>query len=72
MNYNVEQLIFIDESAKDKRTSTRLYGYSPINTKVKKSIIFVREKCYTILLTLFLEGIIAIDIIEGSCDKERF
>ena len=64
MNYNAEQLIFIDESAKDERTSTRSYGYSPINTRAKKSIVFIREKCYTILLALSLKGIIAIDIME--------
>ena len=72
MNYNAEQLIFIDESAKNERTSTRTYGYSPINTRAKKSIVFVRGKHYTILPALSLEGIITIDIMEGSCDKERF
>src|SRR2546429_9779277 len=43
MNYTAEQLIFIDESAKDERTFTRLYGYSPINTRAKKSVVFIRE-----------------------------
>jgi hypothetical protein len=72
MNYTAEQLIFIDESAKDERTLTRLYGYSPINTRAKKSVVFIRGKRYTILPALSLEGFIAVDIMEGSCDKERF
>ncbi|GBB83722.1 hypothetical protein RclHR1_01040027 [Rhizophagus clarus] len=72
MNYTAEQLIFIDESAKDERTLTRLYGYSSINTRAKKSVVFVRGKRYTILPALSLEGFIAVDIMEGSCDKERF
>src|SRR5436853_7745744 len=72
MNYTAEQLIFIDESAKDERTFTRLYGYSPINTRAKKSVVFIRGKRYTILPALSLEGFIAVDIMEGSCDKERF
>ena len=72
MNYTSEQLIFINETAKDERTLIRLYGYSPINTRVKKSIIFVREMRYTILPALSLEGFIAVDIMEGSCNKERF
>ena len=72
MNYTAEQLIFIDESAKDERTLTRLYGYSPINTRAKKSVVFIRGKRYTILPALSLEGFITVDIMEGSCDKERF
>src|SRR6266542_1688667 len=72
INYTSEQLIFIDETAKDERTLTRLYGYSPINTRAKKSIVFVRGKRYTILPALSLEGFIAVDVMEGSCDKERF
>ena len=72
MNYTAEQLIFIDESAKDERTFTRLYGYSPINTRAKKSVVFIRGKHYTILPALSLEGFIPIDIMEESCDKERF
>src|SRR5436190_22493757 len=59
MNYTPEQLIFIDESAKDERTLTRLYGYS------KKSVVFIRGKRYTILPALSLEGFIAVDIMKG-------
>jgi len=72
MSYTSEQLIFIDESSKDERTLSRLYDYSPINTRAKKNIIFVRGKWYTILPVLSLEGIITADIMEGSCNKERF
>lgn len=72
MNYTSEQLIFVDESAKDERTLTRLYGYSLVNTRAKKSVVFVRGKRYTILPALSLEGFIAVDIMEGSCDKEKF
>jgi hypothetical protein len=28
-NYTPNQLIFLDESAKDERSLSRLYGYSP-------------------------------------------
>ena len=69
---NADQLIFIDESSKDERTLTRLYGYSSINTRAKKSVVFIRGKRYTILPALSLEGFIAVDIMEGSCDKGRF
>src|SRR5271154_1382136 len=65
MNYTSEQLIFIDETAKDERTLTRLYGYSPINTKAQKSVVFIKEKHYTILPALSLEGFITVDIMKG-------
>ncbi|GBC24239.2 TPR domain-containing protein [Rhizophagus irregularis DAOM 181602=DAOM 197198] len=50
----------------------RAYGYSMKNVKVEKSIVFVRGKQYTILPALTLDGFIAADFIEGSCNKERF
>ncbi|CAG8815991.1 5526_t:CDS:2 [Gigaspora margarita] len=53
--YQREQLIFLDESAKDERTITRGYGYSEINTRAIKKVAFIR-----------------VDIIEGSCTKEKF
>ncbi|GBB90835.1 hypothetical protein RclHR1_17930003 [Rhizophagus clarus] len=71
-DYNLEQLIFIDEIAKDKRSISRAYGYSTINTRTIKSVIFIRGKRYIILLALTLDGIITAKIIEGSCNKENF
>ena len=43
-----------------------------MNTRAEKKVVFVRGKRYTILPTLTLQGFIAIDIMEGSCTKERF
>ena len=71
-NYTHDQLIFLDESSKDERSLTRYYGYSFGNTRPQKKIVFVREKHYTILLALTIDGIIALDIIESSCDRKRF
>jgi hypothetical protein len=71
-NYIPEQLIFLDESAKDERALSRLYGYSPTYTRARKNIVFVRGKRYTILPALTLDGFIALDIMEGSCDQKRF
>ena len=72
MSYTSEQLIFVDEIAKDERTLTRLYNYSSINARAEKSVIFIREKHYIILSALSLKEFIAVNVIEGSCDKERF
>ena len=70
--YRTDQLVFMDESAKDERTMTRLYGYSKINSRASKKIVFIRGKRYTLLPALTEQGIIAVDIMEGSCTKQRF
>jgi len=71
-NYTPDQLVFLDESAKDEWSLSRGYGYSLMNTRARKNVVFVRGKRYTILPALSLQGFIAIDIMEGSCTKERF
>ncbi|PKB94447.1 hypothetical protein RhiirA5_263732, partial [Rhizophagus irregularis] len=38
MYFQLEQLIFIDESAKDERTACRQYGYSPRNQAAVKKL----------------------------------
>jgi hypothetical protein len=72
IEYNAEQLIFIDETSKDERSVSRLYGYSYKNSRAIKKVVFVRGKRYTILPALTVDGFIAADIMEGSCDKDRF
>ena len=62
----------MDESAKDERTLTRRYGYSLMNTRAVKKNVFVRGKRYAILPAMSLDGIIALDVMEGSCDKKKF
>ncbi|UZO01551.1 uncharacterized protein OCT59_020065 [Rhizophagus irregularis] len=71
-HYTQNQLIFIDESAKDERSLSRLYGYSPRNTPVQKKVVFIRGKRYTILPALTMEEFIGIDIFEGSYDRKKF
>ena len=70
-HYTRNQLIFLDESAKDERSLFRLYGYSPRNTPAQKKVVFVCGKRYTILPALTMEGFVAVDIFEGLCDKKN-
>jgi hypothetical protein len=35
-------------------------------------VVFIRGKRYTLLPALTKKGIIAVDIMEGSCTKQRF
>src|SRR3954447_11631788 len=71
-DYKPEQLIFMNEASKDERTLFRGYGYSLKNTFATKKSVFVRGIRYTILPALSLQGIIAVEIMEGSCTKEKF
>ena len=70
--FKPEQFVFIDETSKGERSLSRAYRYGIKNTRVEKNIVFIRGKRYTILPALTLDGFIATDIMEGSCNKERF
>ena len=70
--YRTDQLVFMNKSSKDDRTMICLYGYSKVNSRASKKIVFIRGKRYTILPALTEQGIIAVDIMEGSCTKQRF
>jgi hypothetical protein len=72
MEFQPEQLIFLDESSKDERTISRNYGYSFSNQIAAKKVVFLRGIRYTILPALTVDGFIACDIMKGSCTKERF
>ena len=72
IEYSTEQLIFVDETSKDERSVSRLYGYSYVNNRANKKVVFIRGKRYTILPALTIDGFIAAEIMEGSCDKDKF
>ena len=64
--------MFTDESAKDDRTDFRKKGWSWVGTRCIQKRRFVRERRYTILPILTLDGIIAYDITEGPVTGDRF
>ncbi|GES88364.1 hypothetical protein SCP_1202740 [Rhizophagus clarus] len=70
--YNLDQLIFLDESLKNEQTLSRQYGYLLKNTCAIQKVVLLRGTRYTILSAFSLDGILAVDIIVGSCNKERF
>jgi len=67
-----EMLMFIDEAAKNKRTSGRVKGWSLKGKPCPQRRCFVRGQRYSILPVLTLDGIITYDIIEGSVTATRF
>ncbi|CAG8839349.1 24831_t:CDS:2, partial [Gigaspora margarita] len=60
------------ESYKNEQTINKGYGYFQMNMKAIKKTVVLHSKCYTILLALTLDGIIAISILENSCTKIKF
>jgi hypothetical protein len=63
---------FLDESAVDLSSAECLFSQSIIRTHCVHHASFVWGIQYSILPALFCDGIIVMDIIEGSVNKERF
>ena len=42
-HYTPNQLVFLDESAKDEQTSTHQYGYLMVNKRAGKSIVLFMD-----------------------------
>jgi DDE superfamily endonuclease len=70
--YNLEQLVLIDESGVDDLTNVRQYGWAPLGQASVRRTTFLRSQKYLILPALSLDGIMTVDIFEGSVNRERF
>lgn len=71
-HYSPSQLVFTDESAYDRRTLSRRYGWSFKGRRAYKSIFFVRGKRYTIEGALCLNGLLAYAIQEGPMNSSDY
>ncbi|RXW12687.1 hypothetical protein EST38_g13170 [Candolleomyces aberdarensis] len=71
-NYTPEQLVFVDESACNRNTTKRAYGWSPDGTRARRRDYFVRGQRYSILPALSLDGILHLDIISRSYTAQLF
>jgi transposase len=69
---NPNMLIFIDEAARNRRTSARMKGWSLVGRRCVQRRHFIRGQRFSILPILTLDGIITYDIIPGSVNSERF
>lgn len=69
---NPDMLMFIDEAARNKRTSGRRMGWSLRGRRCVQRRCFVRGQRFSILPVLTLDGLIAHDIIPGSVTSEKF
>jgi hypothetical protein len=65
-------LMFVDEAARNRRSSQRPKGWALLGKKCIQRRFFVRGERFSILPILTLDGIITYDIIPGSVSSERF
>ncbi|KAK2459804.1 hypothetical protein APHAL10511_008236 [Amanita phalloides] len=71
--YEAEQLVFVDESAVDCRTTYRGRAWAIHGNKATRKAFFVHGRHFSILPALSLtEGILHCDIVEGAFDSNLF
>ncbi|KAF7337735.1 DDE family endonuclease [Mycena sanguinolenta] len=67
------QLVFVDESSCDRRTSYRGKAWAIIGQRaVRKAFFCARKTVYSVLPAISLDGILWVDIVEGSFNSESF
>ena len=69
---NPNMLMFVDEAARNKRTSARAKGWLLVGRRCVQRRCFGRGQRFSILPILTLDGIITYDIISGSVTSMRF
>jgi transposase len=69
---NPDMLMFVDEAARNKKTSARTKGWSLVGKRCVQRQCFGRGERFSILPILTLDGIITYDIISGPVTSERF
>jgi transposase len=70
--YDTRQLVFVDESGVDDQTNFRKNGWAPLGQACVRRTSFLRGRKYSILPALSVDGIVTLDIFEGSGNRERF
>lgn len=67
-----EYCVWLDEASVDNKTFQRQNGWSIVGRAAVCRETFIRGQHYSILPALTADGIIALDIFEGSVNKEKF
>ncbi|KAF7343439.1 hypothetical protein MVEN_01776600 [Mycena venus] len=70
--YLPHQLVFVDESACDRRTSYRGRAWAFRGYRAVRKTFFIRGKRYSVLPAISLDGILYVNIVEGSFNAESF
>ena len=67
-----EYFVWLDESSVDNRTNQRTSGWEQVGFPCIRRELFIRGTRYSVLPALTYEGYIAMDVFEGSVNKEKF
>ena len=70
--YNPSMLIWIDESGRDRRNSTRKYCYSVRGIRPVDHRLLIRGTRYSAIPFMSVQGIHDVFLAEGSVNGERF
>ena len=70
--YAPDEMVWIDETSKDERTSFRRNGRSKKSQKASMKGVFVRGRRLTAVAALSMEGVIAGHVIEGPLCRADF
>lgn len=68
----MEYFVWLDEASVDDRTNQRDSGWAALGRACVRRAAFLRGQRFSILPALTCDGVIALDIFEGSVNKERF
>lgn len=68
----IESCIWLDESSVDDRTNQQRHGWALLGRACERRETFIRGQRFSVLPALSVDGIIALDIFEGSVTKEHF
>jgi transposase len=70
--YKCGQLVFLDETAVDKRTYFRLRGRAPRGSRAVAPAPFVCGDRYSLLPAMSVDGIFATHVVKGSFNRTKF
>ena len=70
--YNLDMLIFLDETGTDRRDSLRAKGYSLRGKPAQKQTLLVRGEHVSAMCMMSFEGILSCRIARGGVDGDKF
>jgi hypothetical protein len=70
--YDAHQLVFVDESGVDDHTNIQTNGWALLGQACVRRTTFLQGRKYSILPALSCDGILALDLFEGSVNCECF
>jgi len=70
--YKTHTLVFVHETGTDRRDGNRKIGYSMQGHSIKAQKLFVRGKHISVLTAMSVQGILALHIVRGGVDADKY